>query len=72
MDAELLRIALANNAEIRKIIERYDDPYWGDVPVIEPAVSRLMSERAYEYMVHMLEHPVVKGTMEEIMDEISR
>lgn len=72
VDAELLRIAMANNAEIRKIIERYDDPYWGDVPVIEPAVSRLMSERAYEYMVHMLEHPVVKGTMEEIMDEISR
>jgi hypothetical protein len=63
---------MANNKEIRRIIEKYDDRFWGDVPVIEPAVSRLMSERAYEYMIHMLEHPLVEGTIEEIMDEMNR
>ncbi len=72
IDAQLLQISMANNKEIRRIIEKYDDRYWGDVPVIEPAVSRLMSERAYEYMIHMLEHPIVEGTIEEIMDEMNR
>ena len=72
VDAELMRISVENNKQIRTIIEKYDRPFWGDVPVIEPAVSRLMSERAYEYMIHMMDHPVVEKTMEDILDEMRR
>lgn len=66
MHEELYGIVERNNSEIKDSLSQKCPLF--EKPVIEPPMSRVMAEPAYEFMKTMLDHRMTKDVMQKIKD----
>jgi hypothetical protein len=66
IDARLFKLAQENNLTIDSVLRSRLELGRGRIPVVEPAVSRVMAEPAYDFMHAMLGHPITLEALREI------
>lgn len=66
IDARLHTLAEKNNRTIDSVLRIHLDRPVGRIPIVEPAVSRVMAEPAYQFMRAMLHHPETRRSIQGI------
>jgi len=66
IDRRLHQLAQENNRVIDSVLRAYLGAGQGRIPIVEPAISRVMAEPAYQFMRAMLGHPITRSSIEEI------
>ncbi len=65
VDTYLYDLVRENNKEIETMIAQ--ECKYGEKPIVEPPMSRVMAAPAYEFMIKMLKHEKVSNTMDRIV-----
>ena len=65
VDSVIYEITKANNDTIKSVYIANG----GNLPIVEPPMSRVMAAPAYNFMQIMLEHPVTDATINKIVKE---
>ncbi len=64
---EMYHTAINNNAGIEQLVTNgCSNP---NIPIIEPPMSRVMADAAYEFMLQMRNHPIVQNAIKLIIDK---